>query len=78
MSKRDKLIAKIFGKGQVSTDEATSLLEYLGYEALQPGTSHRVFRKEGYNPVSLKVRKQLLDYQLEAIQEALKAHGYER
>ena len=77
MSKRDKLITKIFSKGQVSAEEAAHLLEYLGYEALQPGTSHRVFRKAGYSPISLKVRNQLLDYQLETIQEALKAHGYQ-
>lgn len=77
MSKREKLIQKIFSKGQVSYDEIKALLEYFGYTVDVDGTSHAIFRKEGFEHLSVKKRSQLLPYQLELIQEALRKHGYE-
>ena len=75
MSKLEKLIQKIFNRQQVSYNDAEKILLGLGYEVKVRG-SHHVFRKDGYRHVTIKIRPQLLAYQLKDLEEALKDHGY--
>jgi hypothetical protein len=75
VSKIEKLIQKIFNCQQVSYNDAEKILLGLGYEVKVSG-SHHVFRKDGYRHVTIKIRLQLLAYQLKDLEEALKDHGY--
>lgn len=78
MSNREKLIQKILAGNQaISFDEAKNLLLWLGFSEKVSG-SHHVFRKKGFeNTVSLKIRPQLLRYQIDNIREVLLKHGYQ-
>lgn len=72
MTKVDKLIERILRKGNVSYQEAEKILIRLGFEVECKGGSHHVFRKKGYpKSISLKKNRQLLNYQLELIKEAI-------
>lgn len=75
MSKTEKLIQKIFAKQPVSYKDAEKILFELGYQLKMSG-SHHVFRKTGYQHITLKRRPQLLLYQIIDLQEALRDHGY--
>lgn len=75
MSRTEKLIKKIFARQQVSFKEAEKILFELGYELKVTG-SHHVFRKIGHKHITLKLRPQLLPYQISDVQEALINHGY--
>ena len=75
MSTLEKLIQKIFLHQQLSYGEAKKILFWLGYE-LKISGSHHVFRKAGHRLVVLKLRAQLLSYQINDLREALKDHGY--
>ena len=58
----------------ISFSDAEKILFDLGYE-LKVSGSHHVFRKSGYKHVTLKRRHQLLSYQINDLQEALRDHG---
>lgn len=73
MSKIDKLLNKLYNGSVLSIDEASKLLENIGYAKAVPpkGSSHITFRKEGTDPITLvKNRKELLDYQIKMIKDA--------
>ena len=78
MSRRDKLIQKIFnGKSDVSPDEAVKILEMLGFRASVTGGSHLTFRKQNCPSVTIVLTQNpLKSYLLEKLQEALKHEGY--
>ncbi|MCB1114097.1 MAG: hypothetical protein KDK62_05010 [Chlamydiia bacterium] len=72
----DKLIKKILAGSSVSYQEAETILFLLDFELRICG-SHHVFGKKNYpKNVSLKIRKELLPYQVKMLQEVLKSHGY--
>jgi predicted RNA binding protein YcfA (HicA-like mRNA interferase family) len=76
MSKFDKLVEQILDGRPTSYKEAESVLTKLGFELRIRG-SHHVFAKPDYNRnVSIKIRTQLLPYQIRLIQEVLKDYGY--
>ena len=79
MSKRDKLIQKIFkGDSDVTPDEAVKILEMLDFKAAATGSSHRTFRKLNRPSVTLVLTQNPLKaYLLEKLQEALKNEGYQ-
>ena len=77
MSKKDKLIQKIFQQQNVLYKDAEKILFELGYELKIRG-SHHVFRKPGYKHVTLKKRPLLLSYQITDLQKVLKDHGCEK
>ena len=78
MSKRDKLVQKIFkGNSDVAPDEAVKILEMLDYKAASTGSSHLTFRK--INRPSLTIvltQNPLKTYMIEKLQEVLKHEGY--
>ena len=78
MSKRDKLIQKIFrGKADVTPDEAVKILEMLGFSASPTGGSHLTFRKPSRQSVTIILTQNpLKSYLLEKLQETLKNEGY--
>ena len=78
MSKRDKLIQKIFkGNSDVSPSEAVKILEFLDYKATSTGGSHLTFRKPNCPSVTIILTQNpLKSYLLEKIQEAIKYEGY--
>jgi len=78
MSKRDKLIQKIFkGNLDISPDEAVKILEMLNFKATPTGGSHLTFRKENRPSVTIVITQNpIKSYLLEKIQEALKNEGY--
>ena len=78
MSKRDKLIRKIFnGKSDVTPDEALRILEMLDYKAAPTGGSHLTFRKPNCSSVTIVLNQNpLKPYLLEKLQEVLKNEGY--
>ena len=78
MSKRDKLIQKIFrGNSDVSPDEAVKILELLDFRATPTGGSHLTFRKQSCPSVTIVLTQNpLKPYLLEKLQEALKHEGY--
>lgn len=77
MSKDDKIIKKILAGGQVSYQEAERLLLKLDFQ-IKISASHHVFRKKGYPyNISIKLRPQLLKYQIKILQKILMDHGYE-
>ncbi len=76
MSKLQKLIAKILSGHNVSYKEAEKLLLGMGF-SIEIRGSHHVFRKMGYmRNVSLKIRPQLLPYQIKLLMEVLRDHDY--
>lgn len=78
MTKLDKLIKKILdGDTIITLIEAQKLLSFLGYVGESPGTSHITYRKEGVQKITLVLnKKELKDYQIKRLQEALKQAGY--
>ena len=78
MSKRDKLIQKIFkGNLDISPDEAVKILEMLNFKDTPTGGSHLTFRKENRPSVTIVITQNpIKSYLLEKIQEALKNEGY--
>jgi predicted RNA binding protein YcfA (HicA-like mRNA interferase family) len=76
MTKRQKLIHKIFEDRDVSYTDAEKILFWLGFNIDITG-SHHIFRKDGYQKnISIKRRSQLKPYQVEMLKEILKDHGY--
>lgn len=76
MSKFEKLINRVLDGRSISYDEAEGILLKLGFK-LEISGSHHVFRKKGYpKNVSIKIRSQLLPYQLRDLKEVLIEHGY--
>ncbi len=76
MSKFEKMIHRILQNRAVSYKEAEALLKQMGFDLRIRG-SHHVFGKPNYNKnISLKIRDQLLPYQIRLLQEVLKDHGY--
>ncbi len=76
MSKLEKLISKILSGQSVSYKEAERLLLGMGF-SIEIRGSHHVFRKMGYpRNVSLKIRSQLLPYQIRLLKEVLRDHDY--
>jgi len=78
MSKRDKLIQKIFkGGSDVTPGEAVKILERLGFVATPTGGSHLTFRKANHQSVTIVLTQNpLKSYLLEKLQETLKNEGY--
>ena len=78
MSKRDKLIQKIFkGKSDVTPDEAAKILELLGFCASPGSGSHLTFRKPNRQSITIVITQNpLKPYLLEKLQETLKNEGY--
>jgi len=78
MSKRDKLIQKIFkGNSDVTPDEAIKILEMFNFKAISTGSSHLTFRKPNRPSVTIVLTQNPLKiYMLEKIQEVLKNEGY--
>ena len=78
MSKRDKLIQKIFkGNSDISPDDAAKILRLLDYRASPTGGSHLTFRKQNCQSVTIVLNQDSLKpYLLEKLQEALKHEGY--
>jgi hypothetical protein len=80
MSKRDKLIQKILkGTSIITIEEAEKILLFLDYIAEQPasGSSHITYRKKDCNSVTLVLsQKELKDYLIKKLQEALRKAGY--
>ena len=79
MSKRDKLIQKIFkGNTDVTPDEAVKILEMLEFKAAPVGGSHLTFRKPNRPSVTIVLTQNpLKPYILEKLQEALMNEGYQ-
>jgi len=77
VSKKEKLIQKIFARQNVSYKDAEKILFELGYK-LKVNGSHHVFRKSDHKHITLKQRPQLLSYQITDLQRVLKDHGYEK
>jgi len=79
VSKRDKLIQKIFrGKADVTPDEAVKILEMLGFSASPTGGSHLTFRKPNCQSVTIVLTQNpLKSYLLEKLQETLRKEGYQ-
>jgi len=79
MSKRDKLIQKIFrGNAAVTSDEAVKILEKLGFSATITGGSHLTFRKPNRPSVTIILTQNpLKSYLLKKLQEALINEGYQ-
>ena len=79
MSKRDKLIQKVFkSNSDVTPDEALKLLKTLGFKATPTGGSHLTFRKSNRQSVTIVLTQSpLKPYMLEKLQEALKNEGYQ-
>jgi hypothetical protein len=76
MSKRDKLIQKIFSGKNITFKDAENILLSLNFEMKVSG-SHHNFRRAGYyKTASIKKRPQLRAYQVSDLQEVLKDHGY--
>jgi len=74
MNKTDKLVQKILNGKNVTYHEAETLLLSLGFQ-LKISGSHHIFRRAGYpKTISIKKRKQLLDYQIDDLKEVLKNH----
>jgi predicted RNA binding protein YcfA (HicA-like mRNA interferase family) len=78
VSKRDKLIQKIFnGDSDVTPSEAVKILEMLDYAASPTGGSHLTFRKPNRQSVTIVLTQNPLKmYILEKLQETLKNEGY--
>ena len=79
MSKRDKLIQKIMSGGCITFAEAEKLLADLGYvsEYPQGGSSHKTFRKQGRDKITLvATQKPLKRYAMKMIQSALINEGF--
>ena len=78
MSKREKLIQKIFnGKQDVTPDEAVKILEMLEFKATPTSGSHLTFRKPNNPSVTIVLTQDpLKPYMLEKLQEVLKNGGY--
>ena len=78
MSKRDKLIQRIFaGKSDVTPEEAIKILKSLGFIASPTGGSHLTFRKPNRLSVTIiQTQNPLKPYMIEKIQETLKNEGY--
>jgi len=79
MSKWDKILEKVMDKrgtfdANIRFTELTGLLERLGYDKQQDGTSHAVFRKDGIIIANLqRVGKGMAKaYQVEQVREFLK------
>ena len=76
MTKKEKLIEKIFLGKNISYNDAEKILISLDFEVKVRG-SHHNFRKPSYrNTVTLKKRAQLLPYQIDLLKEVLTDHGY--
>ena len=76
MSRYDKLIKRVLDGQSNSYRAAESLLKKMAF-VLRIRGSHHVFSKPDYEKnVSLKMRNQLLPYQIRLLQEVLKDHGY--
>ena len=78
MSKREKLIQKIFkGKADVSSDEAVKILKMLGFKAAITSGSHLTFRKQNRPSLTIVLNQNpLKPYLLDKIQEILKYEGF--
>ena len=78
MSKRDKLIQKIFAsKSDVTVDEAIKILEMLDFRATSIGGSHLTFRKPNCPSVTIVLtQNRLKPYLIEKLKEALINEGY--
>ena len=78
MSKREKLIQKIFqGNTDVTPDEAVKILEMLGFKATPTGGSHLTFREPNHPSVTIVLTQNpLKPYLFEKLQEVLKNEGY--
>ena len=78
MSKRNKLIQKIFkGGSDVTPGEAVKILEMLDFAATPTGGSHLTFRKSNRPSVTIVLTQNpLKPYLLEKLQETLKNEGY--
>ena len=78
MSKRDKLIQKVFqGNTDLTPNDAVKILELLGYKAALAGGSHLTFRKLNRPSVTIVITQNPLKaYILEKLQEVLKNEGY--
>lgn len=80
MSKRDKIVQKIFNnKSDVTPEEARRILEMLGFKAAstQTGGSHLTYRKAERKSVTIVLTQNpVKQYMLEKLQEALKNEGY--
>lgn len=78
MSKILKLINKFFSNSSITNNDAKKVLKYLGFDLKIEG-SHQVFTKDNYiRNISLKIRKELLPYQINAIKQVLLEHGYKK
>jgi len=79
VSKRDKLIQKIFrGNTDVTPDEAVKILESLGFLSSPTGGSHLTFRKPNRQSVTIVLTQNpLKSYLLEKLQETLRKEGYQ-
>ena len=78
MSRRDKLIQKIFGGStDVTPDEAVKILEKLGFQAAPVSGSHLTFRKPSCPSITIVLTQNpVKPYLLEKLQEALVNGGY--
>jgi predicted RNA binding protein YcfA (HicA-like mRNA interferase family) len=78
MSKRDKLILKIFNAdADVKPNEAVKLLEKLGFKAMPTGSSHLTFRKANSQSITVVLTQNPLKlYMLKKLQEVLINEGY--
>jgi len=78
MSKRDKLIQKVFKGGpDVTPDEAVNILKMLGFVSTPTGGSHLTFRKPNQQSVTIVLTQNpLKSYLVEKLQETLKNEGY--
>jgi predicted RNA binding protein YcfA (HicA-like mRNA interferase family) len=78
MSKRDKLIQKIFkGAQDITPDEAVNILKMLDFKATPTGGSHLTFRKPNCPSVTIILNQNpLKPYLLEKLREALINEGY--
>jgi hypothetical protein len=79
MTKRDKLVSRIFEGKTVSNEEAVNLLLFLGFKTrkkTRTGSSHIVLVKNEQSITLVLNRKELKGYQIQLLQDILTKEGY--
>jgi len=79
MGKREKLIQRILSGQSIDFKDAEKILTDIGYTSEYPqgGSSHKTFRKEGREKITLvSYQRPIKQYALKLVQQALINEGY--
>jgi predicted RNA binding protein YcfA (HicA-like mRNA interferase family) len=75
MNKRQNLIERIHTQSDVTIEEIENLLSYLGFSCTVRG-SHHVFRKQGFNHLTIPRKKPVKKPYLRELSAILNRLGY--